>query len=67
MGKKTYDWTDLFNGIVTIDKIKCTRCQREDETGGNDNWKSSMKFFNIGWRATRLNTYCPVCAKKKLK
>lgn len=60
---KTYQPSDLVDFIHVEATIECSNCEsfaiaeEEDEE----------YFFNLGWRATRDNVYCPDCVTKKLK
>lgn len=56
----------LLDSVGTISIICCTRCNKE-ERGSYDENEAAGAFYELGWRATEVHTYCPSCAEKYLK
>ena len=57
----------LYENIETTCDIYCSNCNEADSAHHIDEFGSAEYFQDKGWRATEYNTYCPKCAKKKLK
>lgn len=65
MNKKKEKALDNLNEfVVTESSVECTYCGvGEMQYADND----PEYFYDLGWRATRSDCYCPKCAKKRLK
>lgn len=66
--KKEYTPDDLYGFIEeeSTCEITCSNCGKQERTYGEAYYEQDT-FFKKGWRATKKNVYCPVCANKKLK
>jgi len=60
------DSTQLWESITSIHEIHCDFCKNSDSEMCGDDFDACSAFYHKGWRA-RKKTYCPECAKKKLK
>jgi len=56
----------LYESILSTHDITCGNCGIIDSVHNIDEYEACEFFYTEGWRA-RNNTYCPRCAKKKLK
>lgn len=43
-------------------KIRCTKCDDIEEQFFGASLDFSEFLYNLGWRGTENNIYCPVCA-----
>lgn len=50
----------------TTSEINCSKCSNYDGSQNELDYTKHI-FFKKGWRATKNNVYCPICAKKYLK
>ncbi len=66
MGKK-YKSDDLLDSCLETCEISCSKCSATGTEHGVDVYLGSEIFFEKGWRATPINTFCPKCVKKHLK
>ena len=55
----------LYDYIECVTSLGCSNCNTIEEIFGVD--ADTEPFYELGWRATEYNCYCPECAKKKLK
>lgn len=56
----------LYESILVSCEISCDNCTTTKTIHGIDDGDACDEFYKQGWR-TRSKTYCPECAKKKLK
>lgn len=63
---KKYEAIDLLDYTDTVTEITCTSCQTTDSSS-SDEYDAIEHWFEEGWRATETRSYCPDCAKKRLK
>jgi len=54
----------LTDFIQTTSTIECSSCKAI--AGTENEYEPEREFYDLGWRATKNNCYCPKCAKKKL-
>jgi Zn finger protein HypA/HybF involved in hydrogenase expression len=64
---KKYKSDDLIESILSEHSITCDKCKDTLSEYNTDEYFFSERLFNLGWRVTNSNTYCPKCASKKLK
>lgn len=62
-----YKPEDLLDSCHEEVTISCSKCKNNDSTHQLDIYEAIDEFFERGWRATSVNTYCPKCSKKHLK
>ena len=65
--KKDKILSALYDKLDVEISISCSKCHLSDNVFGQDENQASESFYDNGWRATDINTYCPACAKKYLK
>lgn len=57
---------ELYEFIESTSEIECSNCDRKDTVHEEAEFAEET-FYADGWRAGRINVYCPVCSTKKLK
>lgn len=66
MKKNKYTSDQLYEWTITTTEINCSKCKKTN-TLHLEQFQAMETFFEIGWRATPSNVYCPDCTNKHLK
>lgn len=62
-----YKPEDIEDWIHIELSVYCTNCNNEYNVVETNEQYFSEDLFDIGWRSTDKNLYCPKCVRKKLK